>query len=99
MANKKNFDNVKEQLTEQAKQIFTSSDDENNADIADTKDNNPIQDIKKEPKMQKTIYLNKAMCRLLKKASYMKDIDQSEIAAIALERYFESEGIYLKDGE
>jgi len=92
---KKNFDNVTTQLANQAKERFTPND---NAIIknADTS----INADKKEAKKQKTVYLNKSLVKLLKKASYIKDeLDQSEIVAIALERYFESEGIYLAEGE
>ena len=94
---KKNFNDVKAQLTEQAKQRFTPSDNGDNNDAAD---NSVIETAKKEPKKQKTVYLNRTLLKLLKKASYIKDdLDQSEIVAIALERYFESEGIRLEDGE
>lgn len=96
---KKNFDNVTAQLAEQAKQRFTLSDNDD-INIADKKNNRAEVTHKKEQKKQKTIYLNRTMLKLLKKASYIKeDLDQSEIVAIALERYFENEGIYLEDGE
>ena len=93
---KKNFDNVTAQLANQAKERFTPDDNINkkNADIVVGNTD------KKEQKKQKTIYLNKNLIKLLKKTSYIKDdLDQSEIVAIALERYFESEGIYLSEGE
>jgi hypothetical protein len=91
---KKNFNNVKDQLTEQAKQRFTPSDNDNGnySEHADSNQN-------KERKQQKTIYLDKAMTKLLKKAAYIQDLDQSEIVAIALEKYFESEKIYLENGK
>ena len=95
---KKNFDNVKAQLTEQAKQRFTSSEGDCNDDV-DNKNYRCNEVNKEEPKRQKTVYLNKSMFKLLKKASYIKDLDQSEIVAMALERYFESEKIYLENGE
>jgi len=68
------------------------------------KNDNSINKDKKEQKRakkkQKTVYLSKNLVKLLKKASYIKDeLDQSEIVAIALEKYFESEGIYLAEGE
>ena len=93
---KKNFDNVTAQLANQAKERFTPDDNiiKKNADIV------VVNTDKKEQKKQKTIYLNKNLIKLLKKTSYIKDdLDQSEIVAIALERYFESEGIYLSEGE
>jgi len=91
---KKNFDNVTTQLANQAKERFTP--DNNTVKNTDT----VINDDKKEQKKQKTIYLSKNLIKLLKKTSYIKDdLDQSEIVAIALERYFENEGIYLADGE
>ena len=93
---KKNFNNVKDQLTEQAKQRFTPSDnDNNNADYSSHADSNQ----NKERKQQKTIYLDKEMTKLLKKAAYIQDLDQSEIVAIALEKYFENEKIYLENGK
>jgi len=95
MSYKKDFNDVTTQLAEQAKQRFSLS--IGNSDI-----NEEIVEIKnkKESKKQKTIYLTQTMFKLLKKASYIKtDLDQSEIVAIALERYFESEGIRLLDGE
>ena len=91
---KKNFNNVKDQLTEQAKQRFTPSDNDN-GNYSDNIDSNQ----NKERKQQKTIYLDKAMAKLLKKAAYIQDLDQSEIVAIALENYFESEKIYLENGK
>ena len=95
---KKNFNDVAAQLANQAKERFGSS------DIGESGENNEnnsiIETKKKEPRKQKTIYLNKTLIKLLKKASYIKDdLDQSDIVAIALEKYFADEGIYLEKGE
>jgi len=90
---KKNFDNVTAELANQAKERFTTDD----SIIKNT--GAGISTDKKEPKKQKTVYLNKNLIKLLKKASYIKEFDQSEIVAAALERYFENEGIYLEEGE
>jgi hypothetical protein len=87
MAAKKNFDGVTSQLAEQAKQRF------NPADNIDSATN------KKESKKQKTVYLTSDVAKLLKKAAYIKDIDQSEIVETALMIYFKYEGIRLVDGE
>ena len=92
---KKSFDNVTKTLEEQAKQRFAPSAKGDHAN----KENYDIIEAKKELKKQKTIYLNETMFKLLKKASYIKDLDQSEIVAIALEKYFENEGIYLENGK
>ena len=95
---KKNFNDVTAQLANQAKQRFNSSDNEEN--IENKEDNAVIETVKKEPRKQKTIYLSKTLLKLLKKASYIKDdLDQSDIVAIALEKYFADEGIYLEKGE
>jgi DNA topoisomerase VI subunit A len=100
MASKKNFDNLTSQLAEQAKQRFTSLDNSDDTNIIDDRESNLDIENKKEAKKQKTIYLNKTLLKLLKKAAYIKEnLDQSEIVAIALERYFESEKIYLENGE
>ena len=95
---KKNFDDVTAQLANQAKQRFSPSDNEE--PIENKEGNSVIETAKKEAKKQKTIYLSKTLLKLLKKASYIKeDLDQSEIVAIALEKYFADEGIYLEKGE
>ena len=96
---KKNFNNVKDQLAQQAKQRFTPSENEDQADTVEIKQTNNGSEVRKERKQQKTIYLDATMVKLLKKAAYIKDLDQSEIVAIALERYFESEEICLEDGK
>ena len=102
MAKKKNFDDVTSQLAVQAKERFSPVNE-----IADSSASNdtpvvPVSNIapnKKEPKKQKTVYLTPLLLKRLKKASYIKDLDQSEIVAIALEQYLENEEIYLEDKE
>lgn len=104
MSSKKKFDDVLSGLDEQAKERFSAVPNKN-VEISNDSDNN-IQNKSfgrpkknKFPKLQKTVYLDDIVVKLLKKASYKYDCDQSEIVNRALNQFFESEEITLNEAD